>query len=309
MLHLGVDVGGTKTLGVLATRDGTVEAEHRLPTPPTGAAMLDTIAEVVAVLRRTAAVDAVGVGVPGLVDRDGTLRFAPNLPGVVELPVRAELEKRFPGVAIEVENDATCAAWAERMVGAAVGRDDVVTVTLGTGIGGGIIAGGVLVKGAHGFAGEIGHMIVNPHGPPCRCGQRGCWERYASGSGLARIAREVAHAGQAARIVELAGGDPEDVKGEHVTAAAAEGDPQAEAVFEHFAWWLALGLANLANILDPEAFVLGGGLIEAGEVLMAPTRAAFTDLVEAAEHRPALDLLAARLGEHAGAIGAAALRW
>jgi glucokinase len=195
------------------------------------------------------------------------------------------------------------------MLGAARGRDDALLVTLGTGIGGGIISGGRLLTGAHGFAGEIGHMVVNPHGPPCRCGQRGCWERYASGSGLGRIAREAAHAGQAARILELAGGDAEDVRGEHVTRAAAEGDAAAADVFRRFAWWLALGLANLANMFDPSVFMLGGGLIEAGEVLMKPTRAAFADLLEGAEHRPPVDIVPAQLGERAGAIGAAALHW
>jgi glucokinase len=185
----------------------------------------------------------------------------------------------------------------------------MLLVTLGTGIGGGIISAGRLLRGAHGFAGEIGHMVVNPHGPPCRCGQRGCWERYASGGGLGRIAREAAHAGQADRILELAGGDPENVRGEHVTAAAGEGDAQAAEVFRRLAWWLALGLANLANIYDPSVFVLGGGLIEAGEVLMTPTRAAFAELVEGADHRPMIDIVPAQLGERAGAIGAAALHW
>jgi glucokinase len=308
-LFLGVDVGGTKTLGVLTDRKGAVAAEHRLPTPPTGQGLIDAVTAVIAELRKVEAVDTVGVGVPGLVDNDGVLRFAPNLPGVVELPVRAEVEKGLPGVAVRVENDATCAAWGERMVGAATGLDHVLLVTLGTGIGGGIIADGRLIRGAHGFAGEIGHMVVNPHGPPCRCGQRGCWERYASGSGLGRIAREAAQAGQADRIVELAGGDPENVKGEHVTQAVAEGDPDACEIFHRLAWWLALGLANLANIHDPEAFVIGGGLVEAGEVLLEPTRAAFSELLEGAAHRPPIAIVPALLGEHAGAIGAAALHW
>jgi glucokinase len=307
--YLGVDVGGTKTLGVLTDRQGAVLIEHRLPTPPTGAAMIETVVEVIVELRKTEPVDAVGIGFPGLVDNDGVLRFAPNLPGVVELPVRAEVEKGVPGLAVRVENDATCAAWGERMVGAASGLDDVLLVTLGTGIGGGIIADGRMIRGAHGFAGEIGHMVINPHGPPCRCGQRGCWERYASGSGLGRIAREAANAGQAGRIVELAGGDPENVKGEHVTTAVAEGDAEAREIFHRFAWWLALGLANLANIYDPEAFVIGGGLVQAGDVLLEPTRAAFAELLEGADHRPAVAILPAALGEHAGAIGAAALYW
>jgi glucokinase len=306
---IGVDVGGTKVLGVLATDDGEVVAEERVPTPPGGDAIVDSIVSVIERLRGDMGAPAIGVGMPGLVDHDGVLRFAPNLPGVLDLPVRAELERRVPGATVRVENDASCAGWGERVLGAARGSDDALLVTLGTGIGGGIISGGRLLTGAHGFAGEIGHMVVNPHGPPCRCGQRGCWERYASGSGLGRIAREAANARQADRVVELAGGDPEDVKGEHVTAAAAEGDAQAVEIFGRFAWWLALGLANLANICDPSVFVLGGGLVEAGDVLLAPTRAAFAELVEGADHRPSIDIVPAQLGERAGAIGAAALLW
>jgi glucokinase len=251
-------------------------------------------------------VTAVGVGAPGLVDRDGVLRAAPNLPGVDELPLRAGLASRL-GLPVRADNDATCAAWGERQLGAARGKDNVVVATLGTGIGGGIITDGRLYRGANGFAGEIGHMVVEPHGPPCPCGQRGCWERYASGSGLGRLAREAAHAGQVQRVLELAGDDPEAVRGEHVTRAAMEGDEGAREVFRRFAWWLALGLANLANAFDPEMFVIGGGLVEAGEVLFEPARAAFSDLVEAAERRPDIAIVPAELGERAGAMGAAAL--
>jgi glucokinase len=305
---IGVDVGGTKLLGVLMA-DERISAEERVPTPHGGAAILDAVASVIESLRSKSGATLIGVGMPGLVDDAGVLRYAPNLPGVVELAVGAELQVRFPGTTIRIENDASCAGWAERSIGAAKGFDDALLVTLGTGIGGGIISGGRLLRGAHGFAGEIGHMIINPHGPPCRCGQRGCWERYASGSGLGRIAREAANAGQADRVVALAGGDPEHVQGEHVTQAAIEGDAEAIEVFRRFAWWLALGLANLANIYDPALFVLGGGLIEAGDVLMAPTRTAFAELVEASEHRPEIPIVPAALGERAGAIGAAALHW
>src|SRR5207248_1383416 len=149
-------------------------------------------------------------------------------------------------------NDATCATWGERQMGAARGRDDVAVVTLGTGIGGGFVLGGRLYRGANGFAGEVGHMIVDPKGPPCPCGRRGCWERFASGSGLARLAREAAESGRGHRLVELAGGDVEAVRGEHVTRAAAEGDAEAIQVFRDFGWWAALGIANLVNTLDPE---------------------------------------------------------
>ncbi len=306
MTTVGVDVGGSKSLGVLLAADGTVVAEQRVPTPRTADALLGAIGDLVEHLQAGAPGSGVGVGVPGLVDRDGVLRFVPNLPGVVEVPVRAALARRGLGPAI-VTNDATAATWAEFTRGAASGASDVVMATIGTGIGGGVVLGGTLVGGHHGFAGEFGHMVVDPNGPRCPCGQRGCWERYASGSGLGWMAREAAHAGVAARVVELAGGDAEAVRGEHVTVAAAEGDAQAIAVMDRFAWWLAVGLANLATVLDPEVIVIGGGMVEAGPVLLEPARRAFAALLEGGQHRPPVPLVAAALGERAGAIGAALL--
>jgi glucokinase len=308
---IGVDIGGTKVLGVLLDEHGAVVAEARAGTPGLGPELLGAVASVVAsVAEPTKSLPGgvpVGVGAPGLVDRDGVLRFAPNLPRFVGLPIRAGLASLLPGTRVRVGNDATCAGWAERVLGAGRGRSYVLLVTLGTGIGGGIVVDGRLYDGASGFAGEIGHMVVDPNGPRCPCGRRGCWERFASGSGLGRLGREAAHAGEAARVVELAGGDPEAVRGEHVTRAAAEGDPGAVTVMSRFGWWLALGLANLANVFDPECFVLGGGLVEAGEVLLRPVREAFADLVEAPSHRPPIDIVAASLGERAGAVGAALL--
>jgi glucokinase len=178
-------------------------------------------------------------------------------------------------------------------------------VTLGTGIGGGVVCGGVLQRGANGFGGEPGHMVVDPKGPPCPCGRRGCWERFASGSGLGRLAREAAESGHGARFLGFAGGDPEDVRGEHVTRAALEGDAEALEVFREFGWWAALGIANLVNLLDPEIVVVGGGLVGAGEVVMKPIRDAFPSLVLAAERRPQVSIVPAQLGNDAGAIGAA----
>lgn len=177
-------------------------------------------------------------------------------------------------------------------------------VALGTGIGGGLVAGGRLVEGAHGYAGEFGHMVVEPHGRHCGCGKRGCWERYASGSGLGVLGREMALAGRIPGIVELAGGDPESVRGEHVTTAAAAGDPAAVEILDELAGWLALGLANLTNALDPGLIVLGGGLATAGEALVGPTRRAFDGLVEARDARDGLRIELAALGERAGAVGA-----
>ena len=168
-----------------------------------------------------------------------------------------------------VENDANCAAVAEHPLRA---RPEVPTtrvlVTLGTGIGGGLVVGGRVARRSHGFAGEIGHMVVDPTGPPCPCGQRGCWERYASGGGLGRLAREAADAGRLPDVVGSAGGDPETVRGEDVTGPPLGGDPGALAVLEELGWWVALGLANLAAVLDPDRIVLGGGLVGAGELLL-----------------------------------------
>jgi glucokinase len=301
---IGVDVGGTKILALQLHDDGSYGDEVRTATPLGGEAVLDAVAELVLALDN---VTAVGVGAPGLVDHAGVLKFAPNLPHVVGLPVRDGLEQRLPGVVVTVGNDATCAGWAERVLGAGQGSDDLLMVTLGTGIGGGLVAGGRLIEGGNGFSGEIGHMVVDIHGPPCPCGKRGCWERYASGSGLGRLGREAAEAGQAPSIVELAGGDPVAVRGEHVTAAAMAGHPDALEVIGQFAWWVGLGLANLANIFDPECIVLGGGLAGSGGVFLEPVRTAFSELVEAAEYRPDIRIVLAELGVQAGAVGAALL--
>jgi glucokinase len=311
-LSVGVDVGGTKVLAVLVGADGAVVSEARASTPLDNEELLDVVAKAAAEVGAGSSAHEVGVGVPGLVDRDGLLRFAPNLPGVLGVPVRAGLEGRLPGVSVRVGNDATFAGWAEHVLGAGRGHDDMLMVTLGTGIGGGLVCGGRLVEGANGFAGEIGHMVIDPQGPRCLCGRRGCWERLASGSGLGRLGREAGEAGQAARVVALAGGDPEAIRGEHVTVAAAEGDEEARAVMASFAWWVALGLANLANIFDPACIVLGGGMIGVGPeligpVLIDPVRSAFVGLVEAAQFRPPIEVVPAELGAKAGAIGAALL--
>ncbi len=330
----GIDVGGTKVLGVALDAADHVVAEVRVPTPhrhqrdatedrDKGQGLLvDVLAGVVErlsaeldethagasrgdVARGRVAVGDVGVGVPGLVDDHGVLCFAPNLPVGTGVDVGTALSRRLGGLRVVVDNDATCAALAEWTSGAAVGVSDAVMVTLGTGIGGGLVAGGRVLRGANGFAAEIGHMVVDPSGPLCPCGKRGCWERYASGSGLGRLAREAAHAGRLDAVLGLAGGDPEAVRGEHVTTAAGAGDADAIAVLAELGWWLALGLANLAAVLDPAAFVLGGGLVEQLGLVLGPTRTAFGELLVDRDYRPEIQILPASLGERAGAIGAA----
>jgi glucokinase len=232
------------------------------------------------------------------------LHAAPNLPDIHNLAIKALLEERLQ-LPVQVDNDATCAAWGERELGAAKGSDDVVVVTLGTGIGGGLVLDGHLYRGAHGFAGEVGHIKVDPAGPPCPCGGRGCWERYASGSALGRFGREAGEGGRAVRVVELAGGDFHDVRGEHVGAAAREGDPEALELMDRYAWWVAQGLANLADAFDPDKIVVGGGMLESVDLFLDRTREVFADLVLAGPRRPPVDIVPATLGERAGAIGAA----
>jgi glucokinase len=300
---VGVDIGGTKILAVRLGHVGTVEHETRLATPQDGDEVIERVRQVVTEVAQGESPSAIGVGIPCLVDRSGAVRFSPHLSGLVGLPVVQRLRDHFPLSTLWVGNDATAAGWAEHRLGAAAGADDVLMVTLGTGIGGGIVGGGRLTEGANRFAGEFGHMVVDPHGPVCPCGKQGCWERYASGSGLGQLGREAALGERARRVRELAGGDSEAVRGEHVTIAAAEGDADALRIMGRFAWWLALGLANLANIFDPEVIVLGGGLIRAGAVLLDPVHEAFEQLVEAADER-GVRIQAAALGEHAGAIGA-----
>jgi glucokinase len=301
----GLDIGGTKILGVAVDADApeAIVGEVRVPTPDGEEQLLDAMAEVVAKL---GSVGAVGVGIAGLVSRGGVLQVSPNLPGLRGVDVVAEMHRRT-GLPIRVDNDATCAAWGEHVAGAARGADDVVCVTLGTGIGAGLIADGELVRGAHGFGGEAGHMVVDPTGPPCPCGRWGCWERFASGSGLARLGRDAAAAGRLERALALAGGEATAVRAEHVSQAAAEGDGQALAVMDAFAGWVALGFGNLVTLLDCSLVVVGGGLVTLGDLLLDRVRAAFRTDVMSPEERLDVRIVPAELGDRAGAIGAALL--
>lgn len=304
---VGVDVGGTKLLGVVVDTDdpAVVLDEARVPTPVGAEAVVDAIVTVVGALDDGSAAP-VGVGVPGLVDHEDRFRYGPNLPGVVDVPIGALLQERL-GRPVLADNDATCATVAEFRFGAGLGHRDGILLTIGTGIGGGLVVDGTVRHGAHGFAGEPGHMMIDPTGPRCPCGRRGCWERFASGSGLGRLARDAAVAGRLAAAVELAGGDHEAVRGEHVVAAARAGDPGAGDVLDDFAWWLAAGIANLIDVLDPSIVVLGGGVMDAADVLLDRVRSAVPDQVMAASHRPVVPIEAARAGARAGAIGAALL--
>jgi glucokinase len=309
----GIDIGGTKVLGIALSRADEIVAEARVATPKgtrniVGSHVAAAVAQVIADLDRT--LDAptpvpVGVGAPGMVDRQGRLCFAPNLPQAQGVDWNELIGDQLPGRTVLIENDANFAVLAEHRIGAARGHDHVVMVTLGTGIGGGLVLDGRVQVGSAGFAGEIGHMVVDPAGPPCPCGRRGCWERYASGAGLGVLAREAALSGRLGEVVRLAGGDAESVRGEDVSAAAAAGDPAARRVIREVGGWIGFGLANLAAVLDPQCFVLGGGVVQAGDLLLESARVVYAELVEGGDRRPPTVIVPAAFGERAGAVGGA----
>ena len=308
-LTVGVDVGGTKVAAGVVDEQGQVLARvRRATTAQVPGAAEQVITDVVSELGAAFPVEAVGVGAAGLVDETRSIvRFAPNL-GWREQPLRAQLE-RATGLPVVVENDANAAAWAEYRFGAARGRDDVVMLTVGTGIGGALVMGGRLHRGRYGLAGEVGHLVLDKDGRHCGCGRRGCWEQYASGNALLRTARNRAAQDRDRARVLLSYGDgtPEGVAGPHVTAAAQAGDPVALETFEEVGYWLGRGMAELAAVLDPGSYVVGGGVSEAGELLLAPARREFVAHVVGADVRPIADIVPAALGNLAGLVGAADL--
>ena len=314
-LTIGVDVGGTKIATGLVDADGTILTSLRRPTPAQEVdAVVDVIADAVAELaagrdaRDAGGVEAVGIGAAGFVDAArSTVIFAPNLAWRDE-PLAATVSERT-GLPVVVENDANAAAWGEFRFGAARDAHSSLVITVGTGIGGGIVLDDRLVRGSHGFAAEIGHINIKPGGRRCGCGLRGCWERYGSGSALVHEARELATVSpvQGAKLLKLAGGDPGGITGLHVTQAAREGDNAAIEVFDTVGKWIGHGLADMVATLDPEVVVLAGGVSEAGELLRKPAQRTFEKNLTARSFRAVPQIRLATLGNMAGIVGAADL--
>jgi glucokinase len=329
-LAIGVDIGGTKIAGGVVDAQGRVVVRTYGDTPAddtsrTRRVVIDMIRELTA----SHPVVAVGVGAAGWVDEAGaTVRYSPNLAWRDE-PLRDVVAAAVP-VPVLVANDGNAAAWAEYRFGAgrraaypgsddfmapgsvafdSLALDPMVLVTVGTGVGGGVVIGGQLVRGAHGMAGELGHIRAVPDGLACGCGRRGCLEQYASGRALVRLARTgAAHAPQdAGGLLALAGGEPEAITGPLVTTAARAGDKVAGAAFDEVGRWLGAGLADLVQILDPSLVVIGGGVADAGELLLAPTRQAYAAALAERGTFPVAPVQVAQLGGDAGMIGAADL--
>ncbi|CAM3526159.1 ROK family protein [Nocardioides dubius] len=304
---VGIDVGGTKVLAGVV-EGGEVLATSRGETPGrrvTEQAIEDALSEALAEVADGRRVRAVGVAAAGFVDRSGDrVRFAPHLPWL-DAPVRQRLEDRWQ-LPVVIENDATAAAHAEVALGAARGAETALVVNLGTGIGGAAAIGGRVLRGHNGMAGEFGHMVVVPGGAPCECGGAGCWEQYASGNALERVARE-RMAGRPTLLAEMCQGDPARLRGPMVTEAAELGDLVALEAFATVGEWLGVGLANLTAAYDPEVVVVGGGVATAGERLLTPARRVLERTVVGAGHRELPRVVPAQLGTRAGLIGAADL--
>ncbi len=308
-LAIGIDIGGTKVKAGVVDEDGMVLDSVLRDTPSTSPAEVeDTIADIVAELRSQHYVVAVGIGAAGFVDATrSTVLFAPHLAWRNE-PLRDAVRRRV-GLTALVDNDANCAAWAEWRFGAAQNESDLVCITLGTGIGGGMVFGGQVHRGRNGIAGEFGHIQVVRDGHPCECGNRGCWEQYASANALARHARALADAvsPRARALVDRSGGASESITGLLVTQLALEGDPTCVELVAEVGDWLGVGIANLAAALDPGAFVIGGGVADAGDLLVGPATAAFRRSLTGRGFRPEPRIVRAHLGNQAGMIGAADL--
>jgi len=303
----GVDLGGTNLRVALVDPVGSVVDQRRVATPHTLDDIVRSIADAVhAFSPQRPEARALGVGAAGMVDFEGTIHYSPNVPAFLHAPVRARLEDAL-GFPVVVDNDANVAVAAELVHGAARGSTEVLLITLGTGVGGGVVTRGEVLRGAHGFAAEIGHFQVDPAGPLCACGQRGHWEAVASGTALGALGREWAAAGAAPSVLAGAGGAIDDITGLLVGDVAQGGAVDAVAVLEEYARRVAIGLVGLVNIFDPEKVVVSGGLVELGDVLLQPLRAAFDGRIEGAPHRPAVPIVAAELGGRAGVVGAAVL--
>lgn len=308
-LTIGIDVGGTKIAGGVVDEDGTIVDETTIESPAEDSdAIVDGIADMVRELRGRHSIEAVGVSAAAFIDHSrATVYFAPNL-AWRDVALKKRLEEAT-GLRVVVENDGNAAAWGEFTFGAALDADDLLMIAVGTGVGGGLVVDGALYRGGYGIAGEVGHVRLERAGRQCGCGLRGCLEQYASGTALERAAREAAEADPAAahRLLELAGGSASGIEGPMITEAARAGDPFSIAQLAYLGAWLGEGAAILSAVVDPGVIVIGGGVCEAGTLLLEPMRVTYEAQLTGVGNRPVPELRPATLGNTAGLVGAADL--
>ncbi|UOE44855.1 ROK family glucokinase [Agromyces larvae] len=305
-LAIGIDIGGTKIAGAVVDELGEIVRADRVPTPADPAALEDAVVEMITRLQSQHEVAAVGVAAAGFVDAaQSTIFYAPNIDWRNE-PLRAKLEARV-GTTVVVDNDANAAGWAEFRFGAGRLVSDMVMLTIGTGVGGAIVANDHLFRGGFGAGAELGHLRLVPGGHACGCGQLGCLEQYGSGRALLRMAGEIADAGgigqRLARVRDEHGG----LDGRLVGELIGEEDPGAIAALRQLGHWIGEACASLAAVLDPQRFVFGGGVADAGDLLLDPIREAFVQHLPARGYHPEPDFVIAELVNDAGVVGAADL--
>jgi len=308
MKTVGIDIGGTKIAGALVNEAGEILRDLKVPTPANDPAALQAaVVKMVDELRSGEQVSAVGVAAAGFIDANqAVVYYAPNLSWRNE-PLKEKLEAEL-GLPVVIENDANAAGWAEYRFGAGVGYHHMMMLTIGTGVGGAIVANGELFRGGFGIGAELGHMNFIPKGRLCGCGQHGCLEQYGSGTALLNSAKELVASGseEAKRLKELSDSVPE-LTGNEVYKAIQEGDPGALRLLTELGSNLGLAVASLVAVLDPEIVVIGGGVSAAGELLLEPIRAAYLEHLPARGFRPELKIVGAQLHNDAGVVGAADL--
>jgi glucokinase len=309
-LEIGIDVGGTKVLaGVVDSRGSILERTRRDTPREGGGALTQIIAEMILELKSRHDVTGIGVCSAGFFAPDRRSIIAnPNIANWNGVRLADDLEALIDRPVV-LENDANAAAWGERQFGAGEGADELVLLTIGTGLGGGLITGGSIFRGARGAAAEFGHMRAVPEGHLCGCGIRGCYEQYASGNALLRHAKEaIAASPELSRnLLARGNGSVDGLTGAHLTAAAQEGDPVAIAAFNTTGQWIGALIASLEAALDPAKVIIGGGVVAAGEILLKPIRESMARLSPFGGKRALPELVAAKLGNDAGLIGAANL--
>jgi glucokinase len=304
MNAVGVDVGGTKIAAGVVSPEGKLLNEVKYPTANVRELLLSTVAEAIAEVKEGYEVGGVCLAVPGFIlARENKVLRAANLEAIEGIPLEEELGGRT-SLPVTVENDANAAAWGEFRFGAGKDVDDLVFITLGTGVGGGVISHGVLLRGARGTGGELGHITVHPAGPRCGCGNHGCLEALASGTAIGRRAQEVADEQPDSTLGRFA--MERTPRGEDVLYLARKGDEAALEVLREAGTWLGIGLATFVNIFDPEVIAIGGGVSGAGDLVLDPARRE----MRVRSHSPSRDLVEIRmatLGAESGMLGAAAL--
>lgn len=308
MYAIGIDIGGTKIAGALVDAQGSIVAEDRVPTPADDAdEIASAVVDLVRKLSQGQKVIGAGVAAAGFIDAaQANIVYAPNLSWRNE-PFKAKLEAQLD-IPVLIENDANAAGWAEYRYGAGRGTKHMVMLTIGTGVGGAVIADSKLLRGGFGIAGELGHLRVVPEGLLCGCGQHGCIEQYGSGTALLRSAKQLAGSGrpEGKRLAELATAVGE-LSGNEVYQAILEGDAGALGLVAELGSWLGQAAASLTAVLDPEVLVIGGGVSSVGDILLDPIRESYLSHLPARGFRPELEVKVAEFVNDAGVVGAADL--